>query len=209
MKHFTQKDILEAEKGFRRDFVNCLSGYKSLNLIGTIHAETKKTNLAPFSQVFHIGASPPLVGILFRPHSVERHTLENILQSKCFTLNHVTETFYKAAHHSSARWKDSEFEATGLKEEYIDGFKAPYVAASPLKIGCSLADVLTLAINETVLVIGSIEHVYLEEAALGEDGFIDLEKLGTVTSSGIDSYHLGKKLARLTYAKPDQPVKEI
>lgn len=209
MKHFTLQDILDAEQGFRRDFINCLSGYKSLNLIGTFNQETKVTNVAPFSQVFHIGANPPLVGVLFRPHSVERHTLENILQNKCFTLNHVTASFYKAAHQCSARWKNSEFEATGLKEEYKDDFKAPYVSDSPLKIGCSLADHITLPINDTVLIIGKIEHVYVEEKALGEDGFIDLEKLGTVASSGIDAYHVGKRLGRLAYAKPDKPVEEI
>ncbi|SHN28716.1 NADH-FMN oxidoreductase RutF, flavin reductase (DIM6/NTAB) family [Cyclobacterium lianum] len=210
MKHFDRTAILEADKDFRRDFINCLSGYKSLNLIGTINPDTKETNLAPFSQVFHVGANPPLVGILFRPHSVERHTLENILQNKCFTLNHVSPSFYKAAHQSSARWERSEFAATGMQEAYLDNFEAPYVAESPLKVGCRLADHLTLSINETVLVIGSIEHVYVErDEALGEDGFIDLEKLGTVASSGIDAYHTGRKLARLAYAKPDQPVKEI
>jgi flavin reductase (DIM6/NTAB) family NADH-FMN oxidoreductase RutF len=208
IKHFDKKAILAAEKSFRRDFVNCLSGYKSLNLIGT-KSEAGTTNLAPFSQVFHIGASPPLIGILFRPHTVERHTLENILATRFFTLNHVTAAFYREAHHTSARWEESEFKATGLEEEYLEGFWAPYVKASPLKMGCTLAEVQTLQINGTVMVIGEISHVFVEEKALGEDGFISLEKLGTVTVSGLDEYYVGKKLARLSYAQANKPLKEI
>lgn len=208
MKHFDKEAILSADKSFRRDFVNCLSGYKSLNLIGTKSA-SGKTNLAIFSQVVHIGASPPLVGVLFRPHTVERHTLENILETGFFTLNHVTEAFYKQAHHTSARWDESEFQATGLSEEYLKDFWAPYVEASPLKVGCTLAEVQTLQINGTVMVIGEISHVFVQEDALGEDGFISLETLGTVTVSGLDEYHVGRKLSRLSYAQANKPVREI
>ena len=208
MKHFDKKAILSADKIFRRDFVNCLTGYKSLNLIGT-KSTSGKTNLAPFSQVFHIGASPPLVGILFRPHTVERHTLENILATGFFTLNHVTEAFYREAHHTSARWEESEFQATGLEEEYLENFQAPFVKSSPLKIGCTRADVQTLQINGTVLVIGEISHVFVEEEAVGEDGFISLEILGTVAVTGLDEYHVGRKLARLSYAKPNEQPREI
>jgi flavin reductase (DIM6/NTAB) family NADH-FMN oxidoreductase RutF len=209
MEHFTINDLLEKGKSYNRDFVNCLSGYKSLNLVGTINEETAQTNLAPFTQVFHIGANPPTVGILFRPHTVERHTLENIIQNGHFTLNHVTESFYKEAHHCSARWDQSEFKATGLKEEYLNNFKAPFVAESPLKIACLLKDKITLAVNETVLIVGSIEEVWVAPGAVGEDGFIALDKLGTITVSGLDSYHSANILARLAYAKPNQPITEI
>jgi len=209
MKHFTKDELLNKGKSFNRDFVNCLSGYKSLNLVGTINEETSETNLATFSQVFHIGANPPTVGILFRPHTVERHTLENILQNGYFTLNHVTESFYKAAHQCSARWDQSEFKATGLKEEYLNNFKAPFVKESPLKIACLLKDKITLSANETILIIGSIEEVWVAPQAVEEEGFIALDKLGTITVSGLDSYHTVNKLARLAYAKPFKPTKEI
>ncbi|WP_339922953.1 flavin reductase [uncultured Cyclobacterium sp.] len=202
MKHFTKVTLLTAGKSYNRNFVNCLSGYKSLNLIGSINEENSATNLAPFSQVFHVGANPATVGILFRPHSVERHTLENILQNGHFTLNQVTESFYKEAHLCSARWDKSEFEATGLEEEYLNNFKAPFVKDSPLKIACLLKDKITLAVNETVLIIGSIEEVWVRPQAVEEDGFISLDKLGTITVSGLDSYHTVNKLGRLPYAKP-------
>ncbi|WP_051260676.1 flavin reductase family protein [Algoriphagus marincola] len=208
IKHFTKDEILESDSFFRRNLINCLSGYKSLNLIGTKSSEGI-SNLAPFSQVFHIGASPPLVGILFRPHTVQRDTLENILEAGYFTMNQVTPSFYKEAHWTSARWDGSEFEKTGLEAEFLNKFFAPYVKNSPLKLGCSLVETQTLKVNQTVLVIGSIDHIYVEEKGLRTDGSLDLNVLETVTVSGLDEYHIGKKLARLSYAKPDREVEEI
>ncbi|HAH37481.1 MAG TPA: flavin oxidoreductase [Algoriphagus sp.] len=208
IKHFSKEDILESDSFFRRNLINCLSGYKSLNLIGT-KSKSGINNLAPFSQVFHIGASPPLVGILFRPHTVQRDTLENILETEVFTLNHVTPEFYKEAHWTSARWEGSEFEKTGLEEEYLEQFYAPFVKKSPLKLGCSLVETQTLKINETVLLIASIDHIYVEEKGLRQDGSLDLNILESVTVSGLDEYHVGEKLSRLSNAKPDKLPQEI
>lgn len=208
MKHFDKAAILSADSVFRKNLVNCLSGYKSLNLIGTKNSN-QKTNLSPFSQVFHLGSTPPLIGIIFRPHTVERHSLENILETGFFSLNHVTESFYREAHQTAARYEESEFLATGIKEEYREGFFAPFVLESPVKIGCSLMEHITLKVNGTVMVIGSIDHVFVDSKGLLSDGFLDLNVLGTVTVSGMDEYHLGKKLARLSYPKPGKPLSEI
>jgi flavin reductase (DIM6/NTAB) family NADH-FMN oxidoreductase RutF len=206
MKYFNPEQLVHPDSFFRRNLINCLSGYKSLNLIGTKNPEGI-TNLALFSQVFHIGAAPPLVGILFRPHTVKRDTLENIIQTRFFTLNHVTPAFYKEAHWTAANWEGSEFEGTGLVEEFKNDFYAPFVKGSPVQLGCSLVETQTLQVNQTVLLIGSIDHIYVEEKGLRADGSLDLNMLETVTVSGLDEYHTGEKLARLSYPKPGiQPV---
>ena len=208
MRHLRKEEILEGDADYRKNLINSLSGYKSLNLIGTLSNEGI-SNLALFSQVFHIGANPPLVGILFRPDTVVRHTLSNILETNFFTLNHVSSDFYKEAHWTSARWENSEFDATGLQEEYLNGFFAPFVSQSRVKLACKLIETQTLQVNQTVLMIASIEDVYVEELGLRTDGSLDLNELDTVTVSGLDEYHTGRKLARLGYAKPDKPIKEI
>ena len=208
MRSFDKTQILESDSSFRRNLINCLSGYKSLNLIGT-KSLSGKTNLAPFSQVFHIGASPPLVGILFRPHTVKRDTLENILETGFFTLNHVHSGFLEQAHWTGARWEESEFETTGLQESYHQGFFAPFVKESQVQVGCKLEEYQTLQINQTILVIGSIELVLVNESGLREDGSLDLAELGTVTVAGLDDYYLGKSLGRLEYPKPNQKPKMI
>lgn len=200
-RYFSSHSLMEMDSFFRRNLVNCLSGYKSLNLIGTRN-QAGTANLAPFSQVFHIGAAPPLVGILFRPHTVKRDTLENILDTKCFTLNQVTPSLYKEAHWTAANWEGSEFEATGLEEEVKGDFFAPFVKGSPVQLGCTLVETQTLQVNQTVLLIGSIDHIYVEEKGLRMDGSLDLNVLETVTVSGLDEYHVGEKLSRLAYPKP-------
>lgn len=208
MRHFDTEAILKSDSFYRRNLINCLSGYKSLNLIGT-RSKVGLTNLAPFSQVFHIGANPPLIGILFRPDTVVRHTLTNILETNFFTLNQVTSKYYKEAHWASARWEGSEFEKTGIEPEYLNDFFAPFVEKSPLKLACKLVETQTLQVNQTILLIGSIEDIYLDENGLREDGSIDLNILDSVTVSGLDEYYVGKKLARLSYAKTDREVEEI
>lgn len=76
MKLYVQ-DIESMDKRYRTNFVNSLPGFKSANLIGTI-SHSGIPNLAIFSSVIHVGASPALMGMLFRPVSVPRHTYQNI-----------------------------------------------------------------------------------------------------------------------------------
>ena len=123
--HFTKAQIDALEKHTRTHLINSLSGYKSANLIGTQDLQGN-TNLSIVSSVIHLGAHPPLVGMIMRPHSVPRHTFENILQSGVYTINQVNKSIYKQAHQTSARYdkEESEFDATGLTPQYFDDFTA-------------------------------------------------------------------------------------
>lgn len=200
---FSEADFIGMDQRFRAAFFNSLGGFKSLTLVGTINGK-QQTNLSAVSSVFHIGANPPLIGMIFRPDSVERHTLENIMETGQYTFNHVTEAFYIAAHQTSARYprEISEFDACGLAPFYSSRIIAPYVQQSPIKIGLELAERIELKINGTVLVLGKIVETIVPEICICEDGFVDLELAGTITVSGLDSYHTTNKLARLPYAKP-------
>lgn len=202
---FGSEDIENFDKRFRTAFINSLSGFKSLGLIGTKDYKNQ-TNLAAFNSLIHIGANPPLVGFISRPGAVERQTLENILETGFYTINHVTELFYQQAHQTSARYprQISEFDATGLTTEYKEDFFAPFVAESKVQIAVEFQEQVPLNINNTILVIGKIQAVYFPSDCLFEDGALDLEKAGSLTSLGLDSYHKTQKLARLSYAKPDK-----
>ena len=191
------------EKRSRANLVNSLSGYKSANLLGTINAQGR-TNLALMSSVFHVGANPPLVGLLIRPHSVPRHSLENILDLGEYTLNVVTRDMYAQAHQTTARYDrdQSEFAAVGLAEEYSPLVKAPYVASSRIKTGLKLIETQTLAVNDTVLVIGEIVELLINEGLMAEDGQLDHHMADTVAVTGLDEYHSASSLQRLGYPKP-------
>jgi flavin reductase (DIM6/NTAB) family NADH-FMN oxidoreductase RutF len=210
IKHFTSETLLDIEKHERVHLINSLGGFKSLALVGT--SDNKgTTNLAVFSSVFHVGANPPLIGLIFRPSPPERNTYSNIIETGFYTINHVNETIYKQAHQTSARYDKaiSEFDITGLTPEYKDAFFAPYVTESNIQLGIEFKEKIDLTINNTILIIGEITQIYIPEYCLSADGFIDLEKANTVTCSGLDSYHKTVQLDRLSYAKPNKEVSSI
>lgn len=201
-------DILKLEQRFRTNLINCLSGFKTPHLIGT-KSKSGITNLGLFTQVMHVGANPPLMGVLFRPHSVPRHTLENILETKEFTINLVHKAVMKQAHWTSARWEKSEFEATGLTEYYSSNHFAPFVAESKIKIGLEFKEQHLITANKTILVIGEIKELIIEEELITSDGFLNIEAANTLAMTGLDSYHDTNGINRLSYAKPDIPPKRL
>lgn len=198
------------EDRYRAHLVNSLSGFKSANLIGSVNQQGQ-TNLAMFSSVVHLGASPALVAFITRPHSVTRHTLENIKQTKQYTINQVGEHFYQQAHQTSARYPrdQSEFIQTGLNEQYIDGYVAPFVKESTLKYALTLREIMPISLNNTQMVIGEITDILCNEQAIRGDGYIDIESLNTTSISGLDNYHVSNRLSRLNYAKHDSQVHQL
>lgn len=196
-------EIMQMEQRFRATFINSLTGFKSLALIGT-KGKNGGTNLAVFNSIVHLGAHPPLVGMVVRPDSVDRHTLQNIVETGFYTINHILESMIKQAHQTSARYPKevSEFEAVGLESMYKDGFFAPFVTESNVQIAVEFKEKVELKINGTILVIGEIQQVYLPNDAMQDDGFVDLCKAGSITNTGLDSYHVVNQGVRFPYAKP-------
>ena len=209
-KRLTRADIDAMEKRPRVQLINSLPGFKSLNLIGTTDQQGN-TNLAIFSSVMHLGSNPPLMGFITRPVTVPRDTYENIMENGYFTINHVNAEIFKSAHQTSARYPKeiSEFDATGLTAEFKDNFPAPYVKESHIKLGLKLVETQPIEFNGTILMIGQVEEVRFPEECWLEDGFLDIEKAGTITGSALDSYYQPTKIARLSYAKPDRALQEI
>lgn len=195
---------------YRAQLVNSLSGFKSANLIGTCSRDGQ-TNVAIFSSVVHLGASPALVGFVMRPDSVDRHTLENIQQTKQYTINQINNDIWQQAHQTSARYlaEESEFDYCDLTPTFVDGIEAPFVKESRLKYALTLKEIIPISHNNTQFVIGEITDVLCQQDAIKNDGYIDIEALGTVAVSGLDSYHVSQRLSRLNYAKPDLPVFSI
>lgn len=204
------EDIKLLEKQVRVHLINSLGGFKSVSLVGTKSA-LGNMNLAIFSSVFHIGANPPLIALIFRPSPPERDTLRNILDSGFYTINHINEAIYKKAHQTSARYDSntSEFEAVGLTPEFKNDFQAPFVKESLIQLGIEFKEKVDITINNTVMIIGEIVQLYIPENCLNEDGFVDIEKANSITCSGLDSYHKTIRLDRLSYAKPDKEITSI
>ncbi|WP_334065120.1 flavin reductase family protein [Alteromonas genovensis] len=201
----TRDELDNLEQRYRANLINSLSGFKSAVLLGTTDGKTN--NLAVISSVVHIGANPPLLGMIMRPHTVQRDSLDNIKQQGFYTLNHVNTQWADKAHQTSARYEqdESEFDAVGLTPFFSDTFSAPYVKESEVNIGLKVAQHFSL-LNNTEMVIGEIQEVFFAKDALDKDGYLDIEALNTASISGLDSYHSSKRLARYSYAKPNVPL---
>lgn len=200
---FKKDDIEQFEQRYRTAFVNSLAGFRQAVLIGTKSVDGD-TNLAIFNSLIHLGANPALFGLINRPDSVERHTLQNIIDTKEYTLNYVGAVYYKKAHQTSARYEKviSEFDEVGFKEIYHPFCKAPFVEEAIVKIAMKLEDIIPIPLNGTVLIIGSIVQVEMDASMISPDGFVELSEAEILISQGLDAYFVSKKLGRLPYAKP-------
>lgn len=201
--HLNYPELMTMEQSKRAHLINSVGGFKSVCLIGTTD-NPGNTNLGIFSSIVHIGTNPPLICFIMRPDSVERHTLSNILETGVYTINHINKNIYRQAHQTSARYPKniSEFDATGLAKEYKNDFKAPFVKESMIQLGVNFKEHIDLTINNTIMVIGEINQLYFPDDCLCDDGYLDIEKAGTISCTGLDSYHTTQRLQRLNYAKP-------
>lgn len=207
---FNHKEIANLETRYRGNFINSLGGFKSVALIGT-RSNVGNENLAIFSSLFHLGANPALCGIIIRPNEEKQNTLGNIVSTKHYTINHILPSFYKQAHQCSAKYEEaeSEFKKVGLTPEYFEDVTAPFVKESKIKFACEMVQKIDIELNGTYLIIGKIVKTIVPDEFINTDGFINLEQAGTITCSGLDSYHTTNKIARLSYAKVDREVSEI
>ena len=197
------EELNNMERFYRANLINCISGYKPVSLIGTVD-EKGRHNLAIFSNIVHLGADPALVGFINRPRAAAPHTIANIESTKVYTINHIPASLIEQAHQTSAKYPEgvSEFEATGIEPEFLEGVVAPFVKESKVKYALSLEEIVPIKINDTFLVIGRITSLYFDEIVLADDGFLDLEKADSVCSVGLDGYYKAQKINRFTYAKP-------
>ena len=205
--HYNKQDIDDWDRILRLKIINSVTGIKPANLIGTI-GNNGITNLAVFSSIIHLGSRPALLGFIARPQTEDvGHTLQNIMENGDYTINHIHPNFTKQAHYTSAKFDKtvSEFDACGFTEEYIDGFKAPFVDKSQFKIGMKLVDAVDIP-NGTTLVIGEIQHMILPDIDLNQ-GDIDLELTDSVGISGLNSYYELKKVAQYPFVRLDEVPK--
>lgn len=207
---FDASDIDNMPQRVRANFINSLSGFKSANLIGSKDL-AGNDNLAIVSSVFHIGAHPPLLGMIMRPHTVVRDTLQNIKDTGVYTINHVPTTCVEKAHQTSARYAadESEFDKVGLDVFRSEQLDAPYVKQSNIVLGMQVQDIQLLPINKTELVIGQVVEVIMQDNYMLEDGYVDLERAESALVSGLDSYHESTRLARYSYAKSNGLLHKI
>jgi len=204
--HLTKEEIAAKNRIERLNIINSITGIKPGNLIGSF-SEKYGANLAVFSSVVHLGSHPALLGFILRPEGeVPRNTFENIAQTGYYTINHIHKEIIQKAHFTSAKFERhiSEFEACQLTEEYLDNFPAPYVKESTIKLGMRFIESIPIKANNTKMVVGQIEHLYFPDEAKSPEGYVDMEKSGSVGIGGLNSYYQLSQLATFPFARPEE-----
>ncbi|MDG1660471.1 MAG: flavin reductase [Winogradskyella sp.] len=203
MAEFSLNDINQMHHLYRINLINSCSGYKSANLIGTKDTDGI-SNVAVFSSLTHMGSNPGLLGFFLRPTTVIRDTYDNIKTSGRYTVNHVYDDIIEDAHHTSAKYNSdvSEFDVTQLHEEYKDGFFAPFVKHSPIQMAMKFVEEYDIKANNTILLVGKIEKLYVPDSLIEKDGFINLSKAKVATINGLDGYAIPELKTRLEYQRP-------
>lgn len=203
MHQFDKEKFQDLAKIYRLNLINSVTGYKSAHLVGTC-SKAGDQNLAIFSSVVHLGSDPALIGFILRPTTVPRHSHANMKETGFFSLNAISKSQIKEAHHTSAKYPEgvSEFDQTLLEPEKKKGWEIPFVKGAPIQMGCKYLNEYHIKENNTLLIIGSIEQLFIKEGLLQEDGWVQLDKGEIVSINGLDGYALPTLLERFEYARP-------
>jgi len=142
-------------------------------------------NLAPFSFYNAFSSTPPIVGFSTIPRvdGRKKDTLQNVLDTKCFTLNCVSYELVKQMSKSAALLEpeEDEFEFAELEPVEAVNINAPCVKGALLVFECELQQVVNFGDQEGSgnLVLGEIKYINIEDS-IYNDGYIDFEKLDPV-----------------------------
>ena len=210
MRYYSIEEMITWERFYRANFINSLSGFKPISLVSTINSDGI-ANLALFSNIIHLGSDPALIGIVNRPREASPHTLGNIESNGHYTINHVHSSFVEAAHQTSAKYaRDvNEYVEVGLTPEYKENFSVPYVKESSVQYGLELSEIIPIKANDTFLIIGKLKHVFLDESTVSHDGFINIQRTGSLASLGMDAYYETIPVKRFKNAKVGVITQEL
>lgn len=210
MKHFSQNEIGQLEHLYKINLINSCSGFKSANLIGSKSMDGI-SNVAVFSSVTHFGSSPAILGFLMRPTTVPRNTYCNIRETGAYSINHIHAEIIEDAHHTSAKYDRniSEFDMTGLREEYKVNYEVPFVKGAPVQIGMRYLEEYRIKANGTIMLIGEMMDIFIKDELLRPDGFVDLSRGNVAAINGLDGYVIPEFHKRMPYQRPKKVNRRI
>ncbi|GAA6031926.1 hypothetical protein JCM8097_003341 [Rhodosporidiobolus ruineniae] len=168
---------------------------RPIGFVSTISSKGE-TNLAPFSY-FNIAChDPPIVMISFtHPNGNElKGSCENILDTKEFSANIISEPFIEAANYTSidAPKGTSEWPLSGLTPVESDTIKSPRVGESAFSMECELEHHYHLRNDDNVLtgtvVLGRVKLFHVRSDLVDDNLIVDTGKLQPVSRLGGITY---------------------
>jgi flavin reductase (DIM6/NTAB) family NADH-FMN oxidoreductase RutF len=153
-------------------------------------------NLAPFSYFNAVGDDPPHVMIsISRSGNKNKDTLNNILTTKEFVVNMVTEELAEQMNSTAYPLppNESEFEFANVTQGLSTKVKPPLVSESPFSMECVLVHHYNLEQHKnggSTIIIGRVIHFHIQDDILMENFYVDMDKYQPIS-----------RLAGANYAK--------
>jgi flavin reductase (DIM6/NTAB) family NADH-FMN oxidoreductase RutF len=156
-------------------------------------------NLAPFSFFNGVSADPPVV--LFcasvrredpqRGLGPHKDTLRNVIDTREFVINVVTESIAEKMNLTSAQVPPDvdEFELSGLTPLPSELVKPPRVAESPVQMECRLRQIVKISeqVHGSTIVLGDVLRFHVREDLVANFR-IDADKLAAIGRMGGPTY---------------------
>lgn len=162
----------------------------------TTQDDAGAVNLAPFSFFNVLGSNPPALMVSYshaegRPDEV-KDTLRNIQANGEFVVNIVTEATMDAMNLTATNYPPGydELALAGLTTRPARTMGTPHVAESPVSFECAVHTLVPIGEGpgSSTVVIGTINHMYFDDAIVGERNHIDIRKLRPIGRLAGNSY---------------------
>ncbi|KAI9461284.1 hypothetical protein BJY52DRAFT_1203545 [Lactarius psammicola] len=150
---------------------------RPIAFVSTLSAENSP-NLAPFSFFQVATYNPPIISVSFRLFPRQpKNTRDNILATKEFVVNLISEPFVEAANEASveAPADISEWDVSGLTQEPSVHVKPARVKESAVSLECELFQSQDIfpdggTVPSATLVLGRVRYIHVRNSVLQPDG---------------------------------------
>lgn len=157
-------------------------------------------NCAPFSYFSIVGHDPPLVSITVCTQGrgnerTQKDTLNNVLETKDFVVNIMSEWFVESANHTCGAFTPDidEITLSGLTTVPSVAVNPPRIAESAVHLECQLYNVQPIyndaQEHTSSIIIGRVVNFHVHEEVLSDSGaVVDLHKLRPMSRAGGNIY---------------------
>lgn len=199
--YYSASDLGRLDRAYRRTFVNRLQGVRAAVAVGSMGPDGKP-NLGLFFSLQHLGASPALMGLVFRPETDRRGTLYNLRQNGWLTANFCQEEYRETIHRTSAEFPEgvSEFKILDIAPHFEPDIPAPFVKEAPIRLALERATEFRLP-NDCVFAVLNLRGVWIDELALEPETLLPCFE-GLLHINGLDAYHGVAFQKTLGYERP-------
>eukprot|EP00980_Cylindrotheca_fusiformis_P029270 scaffold22788_cov215-Cylindrotheca_fusiformis.AAC.2 len=173
---------------------------RPIALISSRNPKTLVDNVSPYSYFGAVGHDPPMIAIGFsRGRGQKKDSLVNILESKEFAVNIISEWYLDAANHSCGNFPPDvdEFVESGMTKGSCEVISAPRVKEAAVTYECQLEHVHTISnaggVETTEVILAKVVRFHIDNEILVENfdpskPTVDTMKLKPVGRLGGDIY---------------------